>query len=238
MPENIRYAIYLAPKPETALWQFGSWVLGYDAASGLDVSGFRLPSIAEDSWQKATAGARQYGFHATLKAPFRLRSGFGEQELISALAAFAAKQKPLPDVRLQLSIMDENAAGGFLALTPQQLCSPLHRLEAETVEAMDPFRAPLTDAEIANRNPEKLTERQNHYLARYGYPFVREEFRAHFTMSDRLAEIQKAAPEFEDLLTGHLGVPYLKGDELVLFKQPTPSERFLIIARLPLGGTL
>jgi 2'-5' RNA ligase len=238
MPETSRYAIYLAPKPDTALWQFGSRILGYDAATGLDVPGFSLPFVAEDLWHQLTARARQYGFHATIKAPFRLRSGFGEQELISALAAFAAKQKPLPDVQLQLSIMDENAAGGFLALTPHQPCSLLHQLETATVEAMDPFRAPLTDIEIAKRNPEKLTERQNHYLARYGYPFVMEEFRAHFTLSDRLAGAKNAADELNDVMNADLGVPILKLDELVLFKQSSPGARFSIIARLPLVGTL
>ena len=126
MPDQARYAIYLAPKPETALWRFGSAVLGYDAATGLDVSGFRLPSLPEEQWLKATARARTYGFHATLKAPFRLDGKYDEQALIEELMAFSATQPALPELPLHLELLDDTAAGGFLAPLIATFTTRLH----------------------------------------------------------------------------------------------------------------
>lgn len=233
-----RYAVYLAPKPETALWKFGSTVLGYDAASGQEIAGFRLPSMAPANWQKVTARARTYGFHATLKAPFYLAKNHNEQDLIAGLGAFANTQLALEPIVLALTILDENTAGGFLALTPAKPYSALRQLEAASVQALDMFRAPLTGEDISRRNPQILSERQKKYLADYGYPYVLEEFRAHFTLCDRLPEPAKAASELNDMMTGHIGAASVAVDELVLFKQPNLDARFQIIARAQLETTV
>ena len=55
------------------------------------------------------------------------------------------------------------------------------------VQRLDRFRAPLNEAEIARRRPESLTPRQRDLLARFGYPYVMEEFQFHLTLSDRLS---------------------------------------------------
>lgn len=236
MPKQARYAIYLAPKPQSALWQFGSAVLGYDAATGLDVTGFRLPSMPEEPWLKATARARAYGFHATLKVPFRLVDGLNEQALIQGLQAFAGTQIAIPEMPLQLAVLDETDVGGFLALVPEEPYRNLRDLEAATVKNLDHFRAPLTEDELGKRNPAGLSARQAKYLADYGYPYVLDEFRAHFTLSDRLANAALLKTELNDLLIGHVGAAKIVVDELVLFKQPSPDQRFRIIARAPLGA--
>ena len=235
MPDHGRYAIYLAPKADTALWQFGSAVLGYDAATGLDIKGFRLPSMPQDRWLKATLRARTYGFHATLKAPFRMKDGDDEQSLINGLMAFASTHFSLSEMLLQLAVLDENQAGGFLALVPTKPNAGLHTLEAATVKGLDHLRAPLSGDEIANRNPASLSQRQAEYLSNYGYPFIFEEFRAHFTLSDRLSNALALKSELNDLLIGHVGKAGFTINELVLFKQPTFDARFQIIARAPLG---
>lgn len=36
MTASRRYAVYLAPPAESALWRFGSSVLGYDAETGAE----------------------------------------------------------------------------------------------------------------------------------------------------------------------------------------------------------
>jgi hypothetical protein len=236
MPDTARYAIYLAPKPASATWQFGSAVLGYDGATGLDVFGFRLPSLRQVEWHQATARARNYGFHATLKAPFRLADGHDEQTMFEGLLVFAANQNAKPEMPLHLAVLDETEEGGFLALVPAEPYTALRDLEAATVKNLDHYRAPLTPEEIAKRNPAGLTKRQAQYLANYGYPYVLEEFRAHFTLSDRLRNAEKLKSELNDLLIGHVGAASITIDELVLFKQPTPDARFQIIARAQLGA--
>ena len=72
-----RYAVYLAPEPTSALWRFGSRVIGRDAASGEAIFGYAPAGFDAASWRAATDEPRRYGFHATLKAPLRLREGCG-----------------------------------------------------------------------------------------------------------------------------------------------------------------
>ena len=236
MSDCPRYAIYVAPKPETALWHFGSRVLSYDAATSVEITGFRLPSMPQDQWLKSTVRARTYGFHATLKAPFRLAEGYDEQALIDGLKTFAKFQNTVPETLLHLEVLDENDAGGFLALVPAERYNALRTLEAAAVKDLDDFRAALNPDELAKRNPAHLSERQAKYLASYGYPYVLEEFRAHFTLSDRLFNAAALKSELNDLLIGHVGTPSIIIDELILFKQPYANALFQIIARAPLGG--
>jgi hypothetical protein len=61
MNDQPRYAIYIAPPPDTPLWAFGSRVLGYDAATGRDIDGFQMPTFEQAVWRQLTAGARTQG---------------------------------------------------------------------------------------------------------------------------------------------------------------------------------
>ncbi len=68
-----RYAVYWAPEPATELARFGARWLGRDAETGQRTTA--LAAGLPLSWERATEEARLYGFHATLKPPFRLREG-------------------------------------------------------------------------------------------------------------------------------------------------------------------
>ena len=81
----MRYAIYYAPDPASALWLFGSSVLGYDARTGRNVPLLAPAGISLADWEMATTDPRRYGFHATLKAPFRLALGMSEAALLDAV---------------------------------------------------------------------------------------------------------------------------------------------------------
>ena len=56
-----RYAVFFAPPADSALWAFGSAVIGYDAQTGL-CSQAALP---EPDWPALTEEPRRYGFHGT-----------------------------------------------------------------------------------------------------------------------------------------------------------------------------
>ena len=69
-----RQAIYFAPPAGSPLARFGAAWLGWDPEAGaevedLPVAGLPLPREA------LVAAPRRYGFHATLKPPFRLAAG-------------------------------------------------------------------------------------------------------------------------------------------------------------------
>ncbi len=181
-----RYAIYYAPAAGTALDQFGARVLGYDAWTGQDIA-FDGIVEAVSSWRELTEDARKYGFHATLKAPFRLADNSDEDGLRAACAAFAAIARPLPLIR---PVVD--AISGFIAVIPGDPSPELQRFAADCVRAFEPFRASMTPEDRVRRKPEHMTPRQVEYLDRWGYPYVMDEFRFHMTLTCRLDAVRRA----------------------------------------------
>jgi putative phosphonate metabolism protein len=232
MSGEARYAVYFAPHPNSALWRFGSAVLGYDAATGEDVAPLVPDGWNLGDWMAATAEPRRYGFHATLKAPFRLATDRTEATLAAALARFSQEYSAPVPIRLQVNILD-----GFVALVPTESAG-IAALEATVLRAFDAFRAPLTAQERARRRPETLTLRQAKALDAWGYPYVLDDFRFHMTLTGRLqadrAESTRAALA-ELAERAGLGRETAV-DRLALFRQPTPADRFTIIAAATLAG--
>lgn len=179
-----RYAIYFVPAPETALYQFGASVLGYDVYGGRDV-----PSIApaDPNWPDKVREPRIYGFHATLKAPFRLAAGADEAALKAKVDALARSQSAIDAGALEVC-----ALGPFIALAPAAPCPALDQLAAACVQHVDCFRAPMSEQERARRLASPLTERQKINLDRWGYPYVFDDFRFHMTLTGPLARNDRA----------------------------------------------
>ncbi|PTW50955.1 DUF1045 domain-containing protein [Rhodovulum kholense] len=174
-----RYAIYFAPE-EGALGDFGKAWLGWDAEAGAPRAHPRLrglPRPVED----LTEVPRKYGFHATVKAPFRLAEGSDIGLLHASAVALSGQLRPVLIEGLRLSLQS-----GFLALTPRGDTRALAALAGSVVEALDGFRAPPTAAELARRNPDRLSARQRKLLEKWGYPYVMEEYRFHLTLTGPL----------------------------------------------------
>lgn len=177
-----RYALYFVPAPGSALGAFGTGVLGVDSADGREVP--RPAALA--GIEAVTAAPRVYGFHATLAAPLRLAPGRDEGDLVAAVEALAHGHPPVPVGPLRVALI-----GAFVALVPAGPAPAVDLLAAECVAALDPLRAPLTDAERAKRRPERLDPRGQALLARWGYPHVFEAFRFHMTLTDALPEAER-----------------------------------------------
>lgn len=174
MDQMKRFAIYYAPRPGAFADAAAQW-LGWDLARGCAVAQPDVTGLAE-----LTADPRKYGFHGTIKPPFRLAAGMTAAGLAEGAGQLASTLRPVRMPALQIVLLD-----GFLALVPAP-DPDLFDLAAKVVQTLDRFRAPLTDAEVARRRPDRLTDRQRGYLARYGYPYVMEEFQFHLTLSGRL----------------------------------------------------
>jgi hypothetical protein len=232
---NARYAVYLAPAPESALGRFGARVLGRDAATGANVESFAPEGFTAEAWRAVAAEPRRYGFHATLKAPLRLAPGRSVAEYERAIEAIAGGVAPFPLGRLKVSVLTAGADLGFVALTPERRSDALAALEARSLVALDPFRAPPTEAEIARRRPERLTPRQRDYLLLYGYPYVLDEFRLHFTLSGAVREPEKLAAKLAADFAHEVDDAEFVVDALVLFEQPD-GEDFRIRQRFAFGG--
>jgi len=231
-----RYAVYFVPGADTALWRFGCEVLGRDAYSGEDVAQWHPPGYAAETWHAMTADPRFYGFHATLKAPFRLAEGRDEAGLVAALAAFARKRKPVDlGPRTIRPIPSSNPDRAFLALVPASPPPCLADLEGAIVRHFDDWRAALTPAEIERRNPGRLNERQRRYLDAHGYPYVLEEFRFHMTLTAAVEGAAALAPLLSSRADAVNVEPSLAVDRLALFRQDDGGD-FRIVEVAPLGG--
>ena len=211
----MRYAIYYTPLPGTALASFGAAWFARDAPC-LDAP-------------------RRYGFHGTLKAPFRLAAGTSEAELLGAAGRFAAERPAFSGPALRLSVL-----AGFLALTPSEPSEALDRLAADCVAVFDRFRAPAAKAELARRRRPGLSPRQDALLLRWGYPYVMDAFRFHMTLTGRLDEagLKRERAEAEAMLAGP--APALPVDGIAVTVEPAEGEAFRVLRRcefaLPGGG--
>lgn len=214
-----RYALYFAPPPGDFADTAARWL------------GRAQPPVSPDLWP-LTVSARRYGFHATLKAPFRLTSGLGLQDLIDAMDRFGETCEPVDLEGLELADLD-----GFLALIPQGDTTALNAFAARVVQDFDPLRAPLTPADLARRNPDQLAPHLRALLDQWGYPYVMDAFQFHMTLTDRLSPADAAwvTPLARDSFAAFTGQP-LRIDALSLFVEG-PDGLFQPHHRAPLSGS-
>lgn len=227
----MRFAIYYTPAQPDPLTRAASRWLGRDAFTGEMMAPPTLDGLTSQELAFHTAAPRRYGFHATLKAPFRLADGTNQVDLDRAVAKLAADMEPVNLPRLVLAELD-----GFLALVPGELAPPLQHLAAQVVRMLDPLRAPLTDAELERRNPDALRPDEFRNLCQWGYPYVFEAFRFHMTLTGRLdaAERARLRGAIGDVFGPLIGAP-LAVDALAVFVEPEPGAPFLVHSRHALG---
>ena len=221
-----RYAIYHLPAPAPWVEWATGW-LGWDCVAGTTVA---APATTQDA-HVHTNTARRYGLHATIKPPFALATDRTAEELEAALARHCAACAPTPVGALKLS-----ALGRFLALIPEEQNQALTDLAAQTVRALDPFRAPMTTAERDHRARPGMRGALQDNLDRWGYAHVMEAFRYHITLSDRLDTSLR--DDVADALTEHL-MPLVPSDtrlDRLALMGEDEAGLFHALASYPLTG--
>lgn len=210
-----RYALYYCPDPDSPWGRFGEHWLSHDEAR----------EIAE---------ARRYGFHATLKAPFRLAPDARLEDLIDDLDRYCAAQAAFEVPRLVLARMDD-----FLALVPVAPEPRLDAIAAACVRNFERFRAPPSQSEIARRYRAGLTPLQESNLARWGYPHVLESFRFHLSLTGRLLGVPEPAVAVHwreaSIRLANLGETPLAIDAISVSEEPAAGASFRVIHRARLG---
>jgi putative phosphonate metabolism protein len=219
----MRYALYFTPRRDHALTVACSNWLGRDAFTGAELPVSGRAGLSATELSARTAEPRRYGFHATLVAPFRLGSDFDEMDVRCAAEAVAHACAPF-SISLEIARL-----GNFLALVPASPSTEAAALASTAVDRFDLLRASLTDSEITRRNPERLSERQRTYLLRHGYPYVKEEFRFHMTLTGPVTEEEAACigPAARDLLRPLLASP-IEVEAVALFIEPKAGAPFTV----------
>jgi hypothetical protein len=232
-PAPYRCAVYFVPEVHGDWWQAGSRWLGRCAASGALYAPPEIAGVSPERFQSLTAEPRRYGWHATLKAPFRLAQGQSLETLRAAMHALA-RQLPafdLPPLRV-------HDLGGFLALRPENDPALLTRTAAACVQQLHPLAQPLNDSELARRRQAPLTPEQDRLLLAWGYPWVLDAFQFHLSLTgsltgalppERAALMAAAQDRFETLATCHFG-------HIALFTEPHAGAHFELVDTMALHG--
>ena len=141
---NARWAVYFVPEPDELLGTLGqAWFAAHDRAAYL-------------------ASPMRYGFHATLKAPFRLRDDATADGLRLSARRLAKRLDAVAVEGLEVVAM-----GRYLALMPERPCPTvaalarrLHREEEEAVRSSR-MRAALTtfSALLVPNEAQKLSRK-------------------------------------------------------------------------------
>jgi putative phosphonate metabolism protein len=221
-----RYAIYFVPPAGSVLYDLGAGLLGYDCYTGARRDRPAGLALEPREWEALTRAPRTYGFHATLKPPFRLQPPCTEAELIAALHDFAGRMHAPAAINPVVG-----ALGRFIAILPAHPCPALDQLAADCVTAFDRFRRPASRAERERRMAASLSARQIGHLDRWGYPYVFEDFRLHMTLTgpvpaERRTEVLAALREHFVRAKGPLPI-----DALVLARQDDGISPFRVTTR-------
>jgi putative phosphonate metabolism protein len=230
---DVRYAIYFVPAADSALYRFGSAMLGYDCYTGADLPHPADLDIDDADWRALTEEPRRYGFHATLKAPFRLAPSRREDELTEAVLAYTRAPREIPRIAPEVRLLST-----FTAIVPRAPVAALDALAAACTTDFDPFRAPLSRQERARRDPSRLSARQVSHLDRWGYPYVLDDFRFHMTLSGPLpVERRDDVPtRLRRSFAQAWGDKPIAIDRLGLFKQDGATARFRVLQHAEITG--
>lgn len=228
----MRYAIYFTPLPNDQLARAAASWIGHDVFTGEVTPSPAVGELSSDEITRHTAAAQRYGFHATLKPPFHLANGQSEGALIEAFQGFCKTAEPFVIPKLVIARI-----GKFFALVPEEKSKSLDDLAGATVTEFEQFRAPLSDADIARRNPDTLNATQRKSLDQWGYPYVFDEFRFHMTLTGPVQDehAERVEQALHEWFASCLGDP-VDVSTLALFVEPEPGAPFRVHTQTPLGA--
>jgi hypothetical protein len=221
-----RYAIYFAPRPDSAWWSAGSEWLGRCALGDQAMTQSYPPSISPEKFAQLTAHPRRYGWHATMKAPFVLREDADFNQLKDELARVCAQFKSFELPTLQVTRLDD-----FLALTPLGDVTEICRVERACVMQLNSLAAPLPPDELLRRRSAGLSLAKDAMLLQWGYPHVLDYFRFHISLTGPLRDcselqiqsiINFAAAKFNSL-------PACQFESLAIFAEPERGADFVLL---------
>jgi putative phosphonate metabolism protein len=220
-----RVASYATPDITSPWWDVGSEWLGRCARRQSNLPQPAIEGLDAATQARLTADPRRYGWHATLKAPFRLANGVSLEQLWQAVADLCAQQSAftLPHVKVV-------HMGRFLALRPEDPSPALDRLAADCVMHLQSLAAPLSASDIERRRAAGLTPEQDALMLAWGYPWVLDQFRFHFSLTGNLDDapaeaverlVNAAGERFNSLSPLHMNC-------LSIFIERTPGADFLL----------
>jgi hypothetical protein len=228
-----RCAVYFIPNPNNVWWHAGSSWLGRCAATSRPMLQPSIDGVSpKDQWA-LTAEPRRYGWHATLKAPFKIVTGQTIRSVMLALRELGNSLRAF-----DLPAMKVSTDGGYMALRPQDNNPDLQRVGAACVTSLHRFAAPLSESELARRRMTNLTPAQDQLLQVWGYPYVFDEFSFHLSLTGQLDSLSDdQLINWNDAAKAHFGnLPLCRFDRLALFIEPERGADFQLFDQVLLAS--
>ncbi len=219
----MRCAICFVPPADVALTLAAGRWLRRDPYTGAGVAS-SIEGLIEEDHAFLTALPRRYGFHGTLKAPFRLLDGYSIDDVGDRLGRFCARLEPI-EIDIRIALIDNS----FFAIVPSSAEPELDGLAARLVTEFDGFRSPLTEIDLARRDVSRLNSRQLSNLMTWGYPNVFDQFRFHMTLTGHIDHMERdhvalvLERHFGELAAGPLDIA-----QVGLFVEPEPHAPFIV----------
>ena len=181
----LRFAHYYTPGPDTVLAEAASTWLGRDhenRGSSMIVT----KTLGNERFAQLTQAPFHYGFHGTLKPPFRLHDATSKKLLCEELDHFCNQRSSFILEGLEIGWI-----GKFLCLRPVKSSEKMNKLAWDAVRQFDSFREDMSFTELERRRTQGLTPQQDALLLQWGYPYVMDEFRFHLTLSSKIEDAQE-----------------------------------------------
>ena len=231
-PLPFRYAVYFCPAPDSAWGLAGAHWLGRCAATGKVVQPIQVAEVDTHQFVKLTADPRRYGWHATLKAPFKLKPHFDASDLLMAFHQLASSIKPF-----DLPTLSVSASGEFLSLRPEGDSSQINAVAAKCVEDLHSLALPLDDLDLARRREVNLTPYQDSLLVEWGYPWVFDQYQFHFSLTGPLqgADVPTRKALFTNAENHFANLGVCRFDRIALFIEPQSGKDFEVLKILELA---
>ena len=221
-----RYAIYYVPSENSELDLFGKCWLGWDPYKGVETTKSdlsKLPSFKKFSSLVLTP--KQYGFHGTIKAPFKLKNEYTYNDLENKVREIS---KQIHSFYFDQLIIKK--LGNFIGLIPTNNLK-INAVSNKFVEELDYLRDELSESEIKKRKPHKLTSNQKQMLFKWGYPYVFDEFKFHLTLTSKLnvVEIDEVFRSLQNILK-QVNLNKISFNNICIFGQKN-DEKFYFVKR-------
>lgn len=232
MTAPARYAFFFAPRPGSALWLAGSAWLGRDAGGDDPLPRPVFDQVTPGETDALTKTPRHYGFHATLRAPFTPKAEVREKHIIAAADGVAGAVAPF-----SIALTTTQAPTSSIALSLAHPSPEMDALHTACLDAGEPLRAPLSSEDRERRLSAPLSARERAHLDQWGYPFVRDCFWFHMTLTGPVAMTR--ARVLEPLLAGYFSPCVSEPvtvDAVCVFYQPDRATPFSLIHRAPFVG--
>ena len=221
------FALYFVPPRGSALYEFGSSVLGCD---------IRMQAARESRWEGCVGGAKPFGFHLTCCDALYFYEPH-EIALATEEVAFVAREFAPFDLE-DLEVTPHFPDASSIALVPRDPSGSIEALQAEFVHRVY-RRAAASNYSLGRARPVRDTDlrRAALMISRYKAPYILQRFRPHFTLLTNVpaADHERIAGELRAAFETQVPERRIRFDKLAVMKQGGPGGLWQIAREIKLG---